>query len=152
MGGTLSACYQRRENKMQMVFSLECPALYFFLASSYSMHCLCSKPPRKQRYKEKFLKQRLFGDRIRQQKILSDFLIASVKFCPVGGSVAISSNRTKNSIWRNIDLIDLELRIKEQVIAVPEEVLAQMFQVDNEGQSEEGLTLVACRNLLSLMN
>jgi phytochrome A len=43
-------------------------------------------------------------------------------------------------------------RIKEQVIAVPEEVLAQMLQVDNEGQSEEGLTLVACRNLLSLMS
>jgi phytochrome A len=59
---------------------------------------------------EKFLKQRLFGDRIRLQKILSDFLIVSVKFCPVGGSVAITSNRTKNSIWGNIDLIDLELR------------------------------------------
>ena len=37
------------------------------------------------------------------------------------------------------------------MIAVPEEVLAQMFQVDNEDQPEEGLTLVACRNLLSLM-
>ena len=59
---------------------------------------------------EKFLKQRLFGDCIRLQKILSDFLLASVKFCPVGGSVAISSNQTKNSIGGNINLIDLELR------------------------------------------
>ena len=59
---------------------------------------------------EKFLKQRLFGDRIRLQKILSDFLFASVKFCPVGGSVAISSNETENSIGGNINLIDLELR------------------------------------------
>ncbi|OEL19611.1 Phytochrome a, partial [Dichanthelium oligosanthes] len=91
---------------------------------------------------EKFLKQRLYGDCIRLRKILFDFLFASVKFCPVGGSVAISSNRIKNSIGENIDLIDLELRIKEQVIAVPEEILAQMFQEDNEDQPEEGLTLV----------
>lgn len=39
------------------------------------------------------------------------------------------------------------------MIVVPEEVLAQMFQADNEDQQEEGLTLLlACKNLLSLMN
>nr|CAB3491331.1 unnamed protein product [Digitaria exilis] len=86
-------------------------------------------------------------------KILSDFLFASVKLCPIGGSIAISPDWTKESIGENIDVTDLELRIKEQMIVVPEEVLAQMFQADNEDQQEEGLTLLlACKNLLSLMN
>nr|CAB3489582.1 unnamed protein product [Digitaria exilis] len=65
----------------------------------------------------------------------------------------VLSSALRDSIGENIDVIDLELRIKEQMIVVPEEVLAQMFQANNEDQQEEGLTLVlACKNLLSLMN
>jgi len=59
---------------------------------------------------ERFMKQKVYGDGIRLQQILSDFLFVSVKFSPVGGSVDISSKLTKNSIGENLHLIDLELR------------------------------------------
>jgi phytochrome A len=53
----------------------------------------------------KFLKQKLYRDCIQLWKILSDFLFSSVNFCPIRGSVTISSNQTKNSIGENIDVI-----------------------------------------------
>ena len=59
---------------------------------------------------ERFMKQSVYGDGVRLQQILSDFLYVSVKFSPVGGSVEISSKLTKNSIGENLHLIDLELR------------------------------------------
>jgi len=59
---------------------------------------------------ERFMKQKVYGDGIRLQQILSDFLFVSVKFSPVGGSVDISSKLTKNSIGENLHLIDFELR------------------------------------------
>jgi phytochrome A len=58
---------------------------------------------------ERFMKQKVYGDGIRIQQILSDFLFVSVKFSPVGGSVDISSKLTKNSIGESLHLIDLEL-------------------------------------------
>uniref|UniRef100_A0A0E0KIB5 Phytochrome n=1 Tax=Oryza punctata TaxID=4537 RepID=A0A0E0KIB5_ORYPU len=59
---------------------------------------------------ERYMKQTVYGDGIRLQQILSDFLFVSVKFSPVGGSVEISCSLTKNSIGENLHLIDLELR------------------------------------------
>lgn len=65
---------------------------------------------------EKFLNQRRYGDCFRVQKILSDFLFASVKLCPIGGSIAISPDWTKESIGENIDVTDLELRYSSYAI------------------------------------
>lgn len=59
---------------------------------------------------ERYMKQTVYGDGVRLQQILSDFLFVSVKFSPVGGSVEISCSLTKNSIGENLHLIDLELR------------------------------------------
>jgi phytochrome A len=59
---------------------------------------------------KKFMKQKVYGDGIRLQQILSDFVFVSVKFSPVGGSIEISSKLTKNSIGENLHLIDMELR------------------------------------------
>lgn len=59
---------------------------------------------------ERFMKQLVYGDGVRLQQILSDFLSISVKFSPVGGSIEISAKATKNSIGENLHLIDLELR------------------------------------------
>lgn len=101
---------------------------------------------------ERFMKQTVYGDGIRLQQILSDFLFVSVKFSPVGGSVEISSNLTRNSIGESLHLIELEIRIKHQGLGVPAELLSQMYGEDNKEQSEEGLSLVVSRNLLRLMN
>lgn len=101
---------------------------------------------------ERSMKQKVYGDGIRLQQILSDFLFVSVKFSPAGGSVDISSKLTKNSIGENLHLIDFELRIKHQGAGVPAEILSQMYGEDNREQSEEGLSLLVSRNLLRLMN
>ncbi|KAG8062379.1 hypothetical protein GUJ93_ZPchr0003g18399 [Zizania palustris] len=102
---------------------------------------------------ERYLKQTFYGDGIRLQQILSDFLSVSVKFSPAGGSVDISCNLTKNNIGENLRLIDLELRIKHQGVGIPADLLSQMYgEEDNKEQSDEGLSLAVARNLLRLMN
>ncbi|RCV37696.1 hypothetical protein SETIT_8G083500v2 [Setaria italica] len=50
------------------------------------------------------------------------------------------------------DFLFAWVKIKQRLIVVPEEILAHMFQEDHEDQPEEGLTLVVCRNLLSMIN
>jgi phytochrome A len=101
---------------------------------------------------ERYMKQTVYGDGVRLQQILSDFLFVSVKFSPVGGSVEISCSLTKNSIGENLHLIDLELRIKHQGKGVPADLLSQMYEDDNKEQSDEGMSLAVSRNLLRLMN
>nr|AEA40447.1 phytochrome A [Amblyopyrum muticum] len=101
---------------------------------------------------ERFMKKLIYGDGVRLQQILSDFLSISVKFSPVGGSIEISAKATKNSIGENLHLIDLDLRIKHHGLGVPAELMAQMFEEDDTQQSEEGLGLLVSRNLLRLMN
>ncbi|KAM0922148.1 hypothetical protein ACQ4PT_006374 [Festuca glaucescens] len=100
---------------------------------------------------EILMKQLVYGDGVRLQQILSDVLFVSVKFSPVGGSVGISSKLTKKSIRGNLHLIDLEIRIKHQGLGVPAELMSQMFEEDSQEKSEEGLSLLVSRNLLSLM-
>jgi hypothetical protein len=38
------------------------------------------------------------------------------------------------------------------MIALPEEMFSQMLEGENKEQSEEDLTLVICRNIMTLMN
>jgi len=40
--------------------------------------------------------------------------------------------------------------IKHTMIALPEEMFSQMLEGDNEEQSEEDLTLVICRNIMTV--
>jgi phytochrome A len=60
---------------------------------------------------EKFRKQRLNNPYLMQllQNLLFEFLFASVKFCPIGGSIVISCNQTMKN-GENINIMDLELR------------------------------------------
>ncbi|RLN16329.1 phytochrome A1 apoprotein [Panicum miliaceum] len=90
---------------------------------------------------ERFMKQKVYGDDIRLQQILSDFLFVSVKFSPVGGSVDISSKLTKNSIGESLHLIDLELRIKHQGTGVPAEILSQMYEEDNKERNRKSFRI-----------
>jgi phytochrome A len=60
---------------------------------------------------EKFRKQRLNNPNLMQllQNVLIDFLFASVKFYPIGGSIVISCNQTMK-FGENISTMDLDLR------------------------------------------
>ncbi|CAD6253817.1 unnamed protein product [Miscanthus lutarioriparius] len=66
---------------------------------------------------EKFRMQRLNNTNLMQllQNVLFDFLFASVKFCPIGGSIVISCKQTMK-IGENINTMDLELRYTSRAL------------------------------------
>ncbi|KAM0948382.1 putative histidine kinase [Dioscorea sansibarensis] len=108
-----------------------------------------------------FLTESLYGDNLRLQQIIADFLIVSVKYSPSGGQVEITANVNKDRLGEHIHLVRLELstwlNLPLNTIAhsggVPEELLSHMF--GNHGElpiSEEGISLVVCRKLVKLMN
>ncbi|KAJ0980508.1 hypothetical protein J5N97_008763 [Dioscorea zingiberensis] len=98
-----------------------------------------------------FLTERLYGDNLRLQQILADFLAVSVKYSQCGGQVEITSSLNKDFLGECIHLVHLELSITHTGSGVPEELLAQMFGSDDK-LSEEGISLFVCRKLVMLMN
>ncbi|KAJ0976497.1 hypothetical protein J5N97_018462 [Dioscorea zingiberensis] len=100
---------------------------------------------------EEVMTEGLYGDNLRLQQILADFLVVSVKYSPSGGQVEITSELNKDQLGKDLHLVHLELRITHTGNGVPEELLSQMF--GNVGElSEEGISLRVCRKLLQLMN
>lgn len=57
-----------------------------------------------------FMKEGVYGDRLRLQQILADFFAVSVKFSPSGGQVEIATGLNKDCLGENLHLIRLELR------------------------------------------
>lgn len=52
----------------------------------------------------------LYGDSIRLQQVLADFLSVSINFTPNGGQLFLSSNLTKDQLGQSVHLAHLELR------------------------------------------
>ncbi|XP_020589069.1 phytochrome A [Phalaenopsis equestris] len=93
----------------------------------------------------------VYGDSLRLQQILADFLLICVKYCSGGGRVEITAGLTKDKLGESLQLINLEIRITHAGFGVPEDLLSQMFG-GKEELSEEGMSLLVCRKLLKLMN
>ncbi|XXG84758.1 hypothetical protein AAC387_Pa10g2211 [Persea americana] len=102
-------------------------------------------------FSEAFMTESLYGDSLRLQQILADFLFTSVKFTPSGGQVEISLSLTKDQLGKSVHLMHLELRIAHSGSGIPQELLSQMFENDMDA-SEEGIGLLVCRKLLRIMN
>ncbi|RWR94454.1 phytochrome A [Cinnamomum micranthum f. kanehirae] len=102
-------------------------------------------------FSEAFMTESLYGDSLRLQQILADFLFTSVKFTPSGGQVEISISLTKDQLGKSVHLMHLELRIAHSGSGIPQELLSQMFESDRDA-SEEGIGLLVCRKLLRIMN
>lgn len=100
---------------------------------------------------DEVLNEGLYGDSLRLQQIISDFLLISVKFSPSGGQVDISANVSRDRLGEGLHVVLLELRITHTGGKVPEDLLSQMFGTGEEA-SDEGLSLLVCRKLLRLMN
>lgn len=52
----------------------------------------------------------LYGDSLRLQQVLADFLLISVNFTPNGGQIVIAANLTKDQLGESVHLVRLELR------------------------------------------
>ncbi|KAH9608912.1 hypothetical protein KSS87_019302 [Heliosperma pusillum] len=100
---------------------------------------------------EHSLKETLYGDSLRLQQILADFLWISVNFTPAGGQVRIIVKLAKDKIGESIQLANLEFRIMHTGGGISEELLKQMFEGQGDA-SEEGISLVVSRKLVKLMN
>lgn len=93
----------------------------------------------------------LYGDSLRLQQVLADFLLISINSTPNGGQVVIAATLTKEQLGKSVHLVNLELSITHGGNGVAEAVLNQMFG-NNGLESEEGISLHISRKLLKLMN
>ena len=59
---------------------------------------------------DEIMSETLYGDSLRLQQVLADFLLVSVHFVPNGGQLGISGSLTKDYLGVSIQLVHLELR------------------------------------------
>jgi phytochrome A len=100
---------------------------------------------------EEIMSETLYGDSLRLQQVLADFLSISVNFAPNGGQLGVAASFTKDRLGHNVQLVHVEFRITHAGGGVPEALLSQMFGGDTD-TSEEGISLLVSRKLVKLMN
>lgn len=59
---------------------------------------------------EETMNDTLYGDSLRLQQVISDFLLISINFTPSGGEVVIAANLTKDQLGESVHLVRLDLR------------------------------------------
>ncbi|KAM5560833.1 phytochrome A-2 [Rosa sericea] len=100
---------------------------------------------------EEIMTETLYGDSLRLQQVLADFLSVSVNYMPSRGQLTLAVNLTKDQLGQSVHLVHLELRISHAGSGIPEGLLNQMFGTDGD-ISEEGISLLISRKLVKLMN
>ncbi|XP_027915776.1 phytochrome A-like [Vigna unguiculata] len=100
---------------------------------------------------EQITTETLYGDGLRLQQVLADFLLVSINSTPTGGQVVVAASLTKQQLGKLVHLANLELSITHDGFGVPETLLNQMFGRDGD-ESEEGISMLISRKLLKLMN
>ncbi|XP_054814964.1 phytochrome A-2 [Prosopis cineraria] len=100
---------------------------------------------------EQIMTETLYGDSLRLQQVLADFLLMSVTFTPSGGKVVVAASLTKDQLGQSVHLANLELSVTHAGSGIPEALLNQMFGSDGQ-ESEEGISLLISRKLVKLMN
>ncbi|KAJ7526284.1 hypothetical protein O6H91_16G000600 [Diphasiastrum complanatum] len=94
----------------------------------------------------------LFGDQVRLQQILADFLLNTVRFTPPSeGWVAIKVIPCRRRLGTGVHIMHLEIRITHPGIGLPESLVQEMYEPEL-WSTQEGLGLGMCRKLVKLMN
>ncbi|XP_057955504.1 phytochrome C [Malania oleifera] len=95
----------------------------------------------------------LYGDNLRLQQILSDFLTNALLFTPAfeGSSVVLRVIPKKESIGKKIHIAHLEFQIIHPSPGIPEDLIQEMFHY-NRSASREGLGLYISQKLVKIMN
>lgn len=100
---------------------------------------------------EETMNDTLYGDSLRLQQVLADFLLTSLNFTPPRGQIVIAAKLTKDQLGESVHLVRLELRLTHTGSGIPESLLNQMFGTDGD-VTEEGISLLISRKLVKLMN
>ncbi|XWS75889.1 hypothetical protein CRYUN_Cryun01aG0130300 [Craigia yunnanensis] len=95
----------------------------------------------------------LYGDNLRLQQVLSDFLTNALLFTPAFEelSVAFRVIPRKERIGMKIHIVYLEFRITHPAPGIPEDLVQEMFH-HSQGVSREGLGLYISQKLVKIMN
>ncbi|XP_021889946.1 phytochrome C-like isoform X2 [Carica papaya] len=95
----------------------------------------------------------LYGDNLRLQQVLSDFLSNTIFFTPSfqGLSVTFKVTSRKQSIGTKMQLVHLEFRISHPAPGIPESLVQEMFH-HSPGTSREGLGLYISQKLVKIMS
>lgn len=95
----------------------------------------------------------LYGDHLRLQQVLSDFLVNSVTFSPVfeGSTVTFTIIPRKEMFGQKVQVVHLEIWITHPSPGIPEDLIREMFQ-HSTGMSREGLGLYISQKLVRIMD
>lgn len=59
---------------------------------------------------KEIMSETLYGDSLRLQQVLADFLSVSVNFMPSGGQLTLAANMTKDQLGQSVHLVHVEFR------------------------------------------
>ncbi|GFP84886.1 phytochrome c [Phtheirospermum japonicum] len=95
----------------------------------------------------------LYGDTLRLQQVLSDFLATAVLFTPSseGSSVLFRLISRKESIGTQMHVLHVEFRISHPAPGIPDGLMQEMFDCSHN-VSREGLGLYISQKLVKVMN
>ncbi|KAE8696445.1 hypothetical protein F3Y22_tig00110670pilonHSYRG00026 [Hibiscus syriacus] len=93
----------------------------------------------------------LYGDRIRLQLVLSDFLLNVVQHAPPGGWVELKISPGLKLIRDGNEFVRLEFRMTHPGKGLPSTLIQEMNE-DGNSWTQEGLGLNMSRKLLNKMN
>ncbi|MED6140508.1 hypothetical protein PIB30_093856 [Stylosanthes scabra] len=95
----------------------------------------------------------LYGDQIKLQMVLSDFLLNVVNHTPSpNGWVEIKISPGLKIIQDGHEFIHLKFRVSHSGQGLPSNILQDMFEEGNQWTTQEGLGLYMSRKMLSRMN
>ncbi|PIA25618.1 hypothetical protein AQUCO_11000027v1 [Aquilegia coerulea] len=95
----------------------------------------------------------LYGDNLRLQQVLSNFLTNVLRFIPTfeGSSVVLKVTGRKEHLGAEMHIVHLEFRIVHPAPGLPGALIQEMFH-HSEGVSREGLGLYISQKLVKIMN
>ncbi|KAL8108802.1 hypothetical protein AgCh_025045 [Apium graveolens] len=104
-------------------------------------------------FADDILSVKFYGDGLRLQQVLADFLSTCVDFTPHGGHLGVSASLINNTNLEESDQpgAHFELRITHDGAAIPEDLMMQMLGKCS-AKSEDGTSLFVSRKLLKFMN
>ncbi|XP_057465523.1 phytochrome E-like isoform X1 [Actinidia eriantha] len=95
----------------------------------------------------------LFGDQVRLQLVLSDFLLNIANYAPTpNGWVEIKVSHGFKLIQDGNELVRLQFRMTHPGEGIPSGLIQDMFERENQWTTQEGLGLNLSRKLLNIMN
>ncbi|KAL6144043.1 hypothetical protein ACLB2K_054738 [Fragaria x ananassa] len=95
----------------------------------------------------------LYGDNLRLQQVVSDFLTNAIHFTPSfdESTVGLTAIPTKERVGTKMHIVHLEFRITHPAPGMPDYLIQEMFH-DSHRVSREGLGLHLSQNLVKIMN